>query len=99
MTDFSGIATALKTHNRDVLIEIVSSGINLPSPVKVMAYVQLQSIGDDKIGLLCDKALAAIDYLQVGDYTGLENYLTVEKIPQPLINLILSAIKTHENGH
>lgn len=97
MTDLKEVKTALENHNRESLVALASNGLNLPRPILVLAYTQIQSMPQEKINILCDKTIAAIDYILAGDLPGLEDYLNKETIPPPLIKAILKAI--NENNH
>lgn len=97
MTDLKEVKATLESHSRESLVSLASNGLNLPRPILILAYTQIQSMSQEKINILCDKTIAAVDYILAGDFPGLEDYLNRETIPPPLIKAIIRAI--NENGN
>lgn len=95
MIDFTEIKQKLQPPaSRELLVEIIASGMNTGKAIKALAYISVQRMSQAEIDAMAGLALHAIGYIEREDLKGLQNFLKECKIPEQVATLIISYSKS-----
>lgn len=89
--DFEALKSRLRPPvSREIIIEIVSHGLNTPAVLKAAAYMLVNRMDQPSLDNLGGVAIEAIDYFERSDLEGLKAFLAKHKIPPQLIGTIVN---------